>query len=268
MRRPSHLTARARPAGWADTALAKSLAIAQGELEQIRHDPYDILTRAVQPFLWLAVFGQAMSRLGAVPTGPYTYLQFLAPGILAQSVVFIAIFHGIAVIWERDLGILQKMLVTPTPPFSIIAGKMGAAGLLGIAQAVIVLVVSLVMEIPMHHTPVAILGAFVTVTLGAGFFAGFSMIMAALVRSRERFMGIGQVLTMPLFFASNALYPLSIMPRWLKDITVANPLSYLVDALRGLLLGSPRHLLLDYGVLLRAALVAAALAAVLYPRLG
>ena len=258
----------AQPSGWADTALAKSLAIVQGEFAQLLHDPYDILTRAVQPLLWLAVFGQAMSRLRAVPTGAYTYMQFLAPGILAQSVVFVAIFYGIAVVWERDLGILQKLLVTPTPRSSIIAGKMGAAGLRGVVQAVIVLVVSLFLEIPMHYTPLAILGALVTVILGAGFFAGFSMIMAALVRSRERFRGIGQVLTMPLSFASNALYPLSIMPRWLKDITVANPLSYLVDALRGLLLGSPRHLLLDYGVLLRAVLVAAALAAVLYPRLG
>jgi ABC-2 type transport system permease protein len=258
----------ARPAGWADTAAAKVLAIAQAEIEQLRHDPYDILTRAVQPFLWLAVFGQAMSRLRAVPTGPYTYLQFLAPGILAQSVVFIAIFYGIAVIWERDLGILQKILVTPTPRYSIIVGKMTAAGLRGTAQAVIVLVVSLFMEIPLHYTLLAILGAFVAVILGAGFFAGFSMIMAALVRSRERFMGIGQVLTMPLFFASNALYPLSIMPGWLKDIAVANPLSYLVDALRGLLLGQAANLPLDYGVLLGAAVVAAAIAAVLYPRLG
>jgi ABC-2 type transport system permease protein len=258
----------ARPAGWADTSLAKVGAIAQAEISQLRHDPYDILTRAVQPFLWLAVFGQAMSRLRAVPTGPYTYLQFLAPGILAQSVVFIAIFYGIAVIWERDLGILQKMLVTPTPRYSIVVGKMLAAGLRGTAQAAIVLIVSLFMAIPLHYTAVAIVGCLVTVILGAGFFAGFSMIMAALVRSRERFMGIGQVLTMPLFFASNALYPLSIMPAWLKVISVGNPLSYLVDALRTLLLGAPGHLPLDYGVLLGAAVAAAAVAAQLYPRLG
>ncbi len=214
------------------------------------------------------VFGEVRAVDGIAFAIDAGEVLFLAPGILAQSVVFIAIFHGIAVIWERDLGILQKMLVTPTPRYSIIVGKNGAAGLRGIAQAVIVLVVLLFMEIPMHHTPLAILGAFVAVIPGAGFFAGFSMVMAALVRSRERFMGIGQVLTMPLFFASNALYPLSIMPGWLRGIAVANPLSYLVDALRGLLLGSPSHLPLDYGVLLGAALVAAAVAAQLYPRLG
>jgi len=114
--------------------------------------------------------------------------------------------------------------------------------------------------------PLRVLAAMATVMLGAAFFACLSMTLAGLVRSRDRLMGIGQAITMPLFFASNALYPVGVMPGWLHALSVVNPLSYEVDALRALLIGTPLNPL-DVVVLVVAPIIAIATAAKLLRRL-
>jgi ABC-2 type transport system permease protein len=96
------------------------------ELQKLRHDRTELVTRAVQPILWLVVFGETFSRIRAIPTGNVPYLDYLAPGIIAQSALFIAIFYGIQIIWERDAGILTKLLVTPTPRAALVTGKASA----------------------------------------------------------------------------------------------------------------------------------------------
>jgi ABC-2 type transport system permease protein len=90
------------------------------EWRKLRHNQLDLLTRSVQPLLWLFVFGTAMSRLHSIPTGGIEYRAYLAPGIMAQAAMFIAIFFGIAVIWERDVGQLQRLLATPLPRSAIV----------------------------------------------------------------------------------------------------------------------------------------------------
>ncbi|WP_448334319.1 ABC transporter permease, partial [Streptomyces sp. DSM 41534] len=94
-----------------------------------------------------------------------------------------------------------------------------------------------------------------------------SMTLAGLVRKRDRLMGIGQAITMPLFFASNALYPVDIMPTWLRWLSTVNPLSYEVNALRGLLIGTPTQWAVDIGVLVAAAVLGIAVASTLLRRL-
>ena len=96
--------------------------VAEAEIEKLVHDPLELLTRAVQPLLWLLLFGQVMARVRGINTGTVTYEDFLAPGILAQSVLFAAIFYGIAAIWERDLGVLQRYLVSPAPRSALVSG--------------------------------------------------------------------------------------------------------------------------------------------------
>ena len=103
--------------------LLKTLAIVAMDLRKLRRDPTELLTRAIQPALWLMVFGQVFTHARTIPTGDLPYQDFMAPGILAQSVLFIAIFYGISVIWERDLGIVHKLLVTPTPRTALVLGK-------------------------------------------------------------------------------------------------------------------------------------------------
>ena len=214
----------------------KALVIAELEARKLRHDPSELLTRAVQPALWLLVFGQVFTHIRAIPTGDLRYLDFMAPGILAQSVLFIAIFYGISIIWERDLGIVHKFLVTPTPRAAIVAGKALSAGVRGLSQAVIVYALAAALGVKINWNPLALIGVVAVVILGAALFSTFSLIVACLVKTRERFMGIGQIMTMPLFFASNAIYPIAIMPGWLQVISRGNPLTYEVDALRALML--------------------------------
>ena len=245
-------------ASWADaTGPIRTLAVRTGalslvELQKLRHDHTEQLTRTIQPLLWLLVFGQVFGRLRAIPTGDVPYLAYLTPGILAQSALFVAIFFGIQIIWDRDAGILTKVMATPTPRAAIVAAKAFAAGVRGLAPVVVLVPVALLLGVGVTANPLKILLAAVAIMLGSGFFACLSMAIAALAGTRDRLMGFGQVITMPLFFASNALYPIEVMPSWLQVVSRVNPLSYLVDALRGLLVGTPAHVGLDLLVLLGA----------------
>ena len=214
----------------------KTFVITEFELRKLRHDFTELITRALQPALWLLIFGEVFSRSGAMHTGNIPYLDFIAPGILAQSVLFVAIFYGINVIWERDLGIVQKFLASPTPRAALVLGKGFSAGVRTLSQAVIVYCLSLLIGVKLDWSPLALLNVVVIVILAATLFSTFSLIIACIVKTRERFMGVGQVLTMPLFFASNAIYPTGIMPGWLKVVSHLNPLTYVVDALRTFML--------------------------------
>jgi ABC-2 type transport system permease protein len=251
--------------------VAKTIAIAEMEMWKLRHDPTELLARSVQPALWLLVFGQIFTRVEAIPTGGVRYLDFMAPGILAQSVLFIAIFYGIAIIWERDLGIIHKFLASPTPRAALVLGKALSAGVRGLSQAAIIYLLSVLLGVAIDWRPLSLLGVAAAVVLGAAFFATMSLIVACVVKTRERFMGMGQLMTMPLFFASNAIYPISLMPRWLQVVARLNPLTYEVDALRALMLaqGSSSYgLTQDFGVLLGATALLVALGAWMYPRVA
>jgi ABC-2 type transport system permease protein len=238
------------------------------ELQKLSHDRTELYTRAVQPALWLLIFGETFNRIHAIPTGNVPYLDFLAPGIIAQSAMFIAIFYGIMIIWERDSGVLTKLLVTPTPRAALVTGKAFAAGVKAVIQALVVVVFAAILGVGLTWNPLKLIGVAVIVILGGVFFSCLSMTIAGIVLTRDRLMGIGQAITMPLFFSSSALYPVSIMPGWLQAVSKANPLSYQVDALRGLLLGTPSHLLTDFSVLIVAALCGIAAASALLGRLA
>jgi ABC-2 type transport system permease protein len=237
------------------------------EMQKLRHDRSELVTRAIQPALWLLIFGKTFSRLRAVPTGDIPYLDYLAPGVLAQSTLFVSVFYGIQVIWERDAGVLAKLLVTPTPRAALVTGKVFAASVRALAQAVAVVVLALLLGVSFHLAPWRLLLVAVVVMLGAAFFAALSMVLAGIVMTRDRLMGIGQAITMPLFFASNALYPVELMPAWVRAISRGNPLSYEVNAVRGLLLGTDTNLLVDFGVLAGSVVLAVAAASAILPRL-
>lgn len=164
-------------------------------------------------------------------------------------------------VWERDLGILNKLLSTPTPRAAIVMGKALSAGVRGILQAVAILVVALILGVNLSFNPLNLLGVFIVIILLGVCFASLSMFLASLFKTRERVLGIGQAITMPLFFASNAIYPLSLMPGWLRVVAQINPLSYAVELLRSLLVtGDYSRVPLDFAVVLVAALVLAGLA--------
>jgi ABC-2 type transport system permease protein len=231
----------ARPAALSTGPLVRMAggagAMAQAEMRKLRHDHLDIITRSVQPLLWLFIFGTALRNNHSLTIGTLDYRAYIAPGVMAQAAMFIAIFFGLAVIWERDVGQLQRLLATPLSRASIVLGKAAGACVRALVQAVLLLIVLAVAGIDVRWSVGGVIGTLALLLLGTAAFACMSMLIAAFVKERERFMGIGQLIMMPLFFASSALYPLSVMPGWLHAIARVNPLTYEVQGLRQMLVG-------------------------------
>jgi ABC-2 type transport system permease protein len=212
------------------------VTIADMEARKIHHDSLELWSRLVQPALWLLVFGEVMNSVRGLSTGGYSYIEFITPGVLAQSVLFVSIFYGISIVWEKDVGVLTKLLSTPSPYSSIVVGKTLAAGLRGIFQAVMIFGLALAIGVNVRLDPLDVAGVLIAIVVFAMCFSSLSMLLASFLKTRDRMMGIGQLITMPLFFASNAIYPISIMPPWLQAAALVNPVSYTVDAMRAMLL--------------------------------
>lgn len=240
--------------------------VAEMELLKIRHDPTELLVRSVQPLLWLLIFGQAFGKFGVLSNRYVSYQVFITPGILAQSMMFTSIFFGISIIWERDLGLMQKFLVLPLPRSCFVVGKALGAGIRSLVQAFLIALLTLLAGIHLNWGLLQVVGVLITIVIGAMFFSCFSMSMAALLKTRERFMGVGQLFTMPFFFTSNALYPLDIMPHWLQLIARVNPLTYVVELLRSFLVTGNPVVLRCFGILVLDVLVIATISAWLYPK--
>lgn len=250
--------------------IRKALVAAELEIRKLRHDPIQLFTRAVQPVLWLTIFGQVFTQVRGIPTGNLSYIDFMTPGILAQSVLFMSIFTGLLVIWEKDLGILHKLMVSPTPRSALVLGKAIGAGVRCLSQLVIVYGVAALLQVNVDWNPLAVIGVAISVMLGAALFSTLSLIVACWAQTHERVMGVGQLMMMPLFFASNAIYPISIMPMWLQVLSRLNPLTYLVDALRELMLvgqTTSYSLLTDFAILIGVTTVLIGFCGKLYPRL-
>ena len=151
-------------------------AVADAEIRKLRRDPSEILTRAIQPAIWLVLFGGVMARVRGINTGGGSYMDFLAPGILAQSVLFAAIFYGIAAIWERDLGVLHRYMVSPAPRSALVLGKGVSSAVRGLTQAVVVYVLALVMGIGIDLHPLNLIAVAALIALGSALFSTFSLI--------------------------------------------------------------------------------------------
>jgi len=198
--------------------IEKVLAMLEVEVRRIMHDRTELYTRAVQPILWIGVFAPVMEKFRVVPIPNITYMEFITPGVLVQSITFVSIFYGLNVIWERDLGVLNKLLVAPVSRSALVIGKALSAGVRGIFQSLIIVLLAEILGVRIVINPIYLLLAALLIVIFCAAFAALSIFIASLLKTRERFMGIGQAITMPLFFASNAIYPINLMPNWLKAL--------------------------------------------------
>ena len=214
----------------------KSAVVLELELRKMMHDQSDIIIRTIQPVLWLTIFGSVFGQLRQVPLSGVPYLAYMTPGVLAQSVLFMAIFTGVSLVWERDLGQLDRLLCAPIPRTAIVLGKALTGGVKGLFQAGIIFAIALVMGVNIIFNPLYMVAVIAVVLLFGICFSSLSIFVMTLLKTRERVMGIVQLITMPLFFASNALYPIELMPSWLQAISFANPMTYVVAALRALMI--------------------------------
>ena len=241
-------------------------AVAAVEWNRVRREPSVLITRAAQPLLWLLVFGAALGGVRDLGPRDVDYQAFIVPGVIAQSVLFTAISTGLSVVWERDLGLTSRMVVAPVARSPLVLGKALGAGMRSAPQVVLVLVAAAVTGIPLTWDMGGLVGAVLATVLATMFFACVCMTIASLVRSREHFTGLGQLVTLPLFFASTALYPLALMPEWLQVVAEVNPLTYGVDLLRRCLLEpGTQSLVADLAVLTGCTAAAVAVAAWAYP---
>jgi ABC-2 type transport system permease protein len=194
-----------------------------------------ILGAVGQPLLFLLALGYG---LGSVykRAGQGDYLQFLVPGIMAQTVLFSAMFYGAMIMFDKQFGFLKETLVAPVSRFKIMFGGALGGATTAVLQGVLVLVISIALGFRPEHwfsiiPTVAILSIF-----GVAI-ACFSSGIGSLVEDMQGFQAINQFLVFPLYFLSGALYPLTHVPDWLRVVAEFNPMSYAVDAMRATLIG-------------------------------
>ncbi len=218
-----------------------------------------------QPILFLVALGFGF---GAVfqQAGEGNYMEFLAPGIVAMSILFTAMFNGIEVIWDRQFGFLKETLVAPVPRVKIMIGRTLGGATVAFAQGILVLIISMFLGFRITNF-VDIPLALVFMFLIAFLFTAFGIAVASKLKDMNAFPLIINFIIMPLFFLSGALFPIDNIPRFLEIIIKFNPLSYGVDGIRGALGTSAFGLGLDFAVLGGGVILISFIGAYLFSRI-
>ncbi|HSR85341.1 MAG TPA: ABC transporter permease [Streptosporangiaceae bacterium] len=205
------------------------------ELIRFRTDRLRAITALVQPFLFLFILGTGLSNLagGSLPhSASFDFKTFIYPGVLAMSVLFTAIFSAGSIVWDREFGFLREILVAPVSRASIVVGKCLGGATIATFQGVIFLCLAWFAHVP--YNPVLILGLIGMLLLLSFTLTAFGVMMAARIKQFQAFMALTQMLVLPLFFLSGALYPLVGLPAWLTVLTRLDPLTYIVGPMRHL----------------------------------
>lgn len=206
------------------------------EIKRFIRDRARVITSFVQPLLWLVIFAGGFGARLTIPG--INYQQYLFPGIIGQTLLFTAMFMGISVIWDKEFGFMKEILVAPVSRFTIFIGKMFGDSTAALLQGVIVFAFGFILGIPFDPiTLLAALPIMLLITLGL---VSVGLIIASFIGSLENFGAIQTFINLPLFFLSGALFPVSGagVPEWLQVASAFDPLTYGVDALRTVILGS------------------------------
>jgi ABC-2 type transport system permease protein len=202
------------------------------ELIRFVNDPLRIATSLVQPLLFLFVLGSGLQTLSSAGTHGVSLRTFIYPGILCITVMFIAMFSAASIVWDREFGFLREMMVAPVRRSSIVIGKCLGGATVASAQGVIVLALAGAVHVP--YDPVLILGVLGLQLLLAFTITAFGVMIAIRIKQMQSFMGVMQMIVMPMFFISGALFPASGLPGWLEVLNRIDPLTYAVDPMRRL----------------------------------
>jgi ABC-2 type transport system permease protein len=202
----------------------------QRELIRFGNDRLRMVTSLVQPFLFLFVLGSGLSRLTSSGTGGLNLKTFLYPGILGMAVLFTAMFSAASIVWDREFGFLREMLVAPVRRSSIVIGKCLGGATVAASQGILVIAIAGLVGVP--YAPTLILAVFGMQLLLAFTITAFGVMVAARVKQMQSFMALTQMLVLPLYFLSGAMYPASHLPTWLTVLNRIDPLTYAVDPIR------------------------------------
>jgi ABC-2 type transport system permease protein len=202
----------------------------QREMIRFSRDRMRMVTALLQPLLFLFVLGGGLSRLASAGTHGVDLRTFVYPGVLAMAVMFTAIFSAASIVWDREFGFLREMLVAPVRRGSIVLGKcFGGATVAGF-QGLIVIAMAGLVHVP--YAPVMLLEVFALQVLLAFAITAFGVMAAARITQMQSFMALTQMLVMPMFFISGALFPVAGLPVWLTFLNRVDPLTYAVDPMR------------------------------------
>jgi ABC-2 type transport system permease protein len=223
-------------------------ALWRRDMIKFLRDRQNIAASLARPFLWMFALGFGLRGSVQVQTGSHDFISFLVPGLAAMTVLFAAMFAAISIVWDREFGFLKELLVAPVPRGAIVAAKMAAGSTMGVLEAGLMMLLA-----PLLGARFAPAGAVLSLVVLAVFGMAVNALgiaIAARMKSFEGFGGVVNFLIQPIFFLSGALYPVEGIPHVLRVVVLANPMSYAVDAVRGLTVGVHHFpYLLDAGVL-------------------
>lgn len=206
-----------------------------------------LISSVISPLLWIFGFGAGLGSTVEMISG-YPYQIFIYPGIMVMTVLFTSLFYGVYIIWDRKLDFLKEVLVAPISRASVFAGKMLGGATDAMVQVIYLIIIGFFISIP--FTPLVILEAFLMLLLISIAMVSIGLVIGANLKSPEGFSLVINFVMWPMFFFSGALFPVSNLAPWLSAVTYINPLTYGVDAMRGIILGINHFpILLDAGVL-------------------
>jgi ABC-2 type transport system permease protein len=221
------------------------------ELIRFINDRMRIATSLVQPLLFLFVLGSGLQRLSSAGTHGVDLKTFIFPGVLCISVMFTAMFSAASIVWDREFGFLREMMVAPVRRSSIVIGKALGGATVASFQGVILICLAGLVHVP--YDPLLLVGIFAIQLLLAFTITAFGLMVAVRIKQMQSFMGVMQMIVMPMFFISGALFPVSGLPGWLSVLNRIDPLTYAVDPMRHLVfnhldIGERARHVLDPGV--------------------
>ncbi len=210
-----------------------------------------VLSTIVQPLFFLLILGFGFN-IALFPGMEGSYINFLAPGIIAMAILFSSMFTGVSVLWDKQSGFLQEVLVAPVSRLSIVIGRTLGGATIALFQGFIIMIIALLLGVPIIDIQGLLLTIVIMVLLS--FTAvGFGLIIASKMRDFEGFQSLMSLILMPLLFLSSAFYPISdSLPGWLQVLSYCDPLFYMIDGIRGSLTGANNVLppVVDLGIIL------------------
>jgi ABC-2 type transport system permease protein len=222
---------RVPPRSWRSELRAMRI-VWRRDLVRFLNDRMRIATALVQPILYLFVLGTGLQQLSAASTDGVNIKTFIYPGILCLAVMFTAMFSAASIVWDREFGFLREMMVAPVRRSSIVIGKCLGGATVASFQGIILIFLAGAVDVP--YDPVLILGIFALQLLLAFSITAFGVMVAVRIRQMQSFMGVMQMIVMPMFFLAGALYPLANLPGWLAVLNRLDPLTYAVEPMRRL----------------------------------
>jgi len=202
------------------------------DLIRFRNDRIRIVTSLVQPLLFLFVLGSGLQQISSAGTHGVDLKTFIYPGVICLAVMFTAMFSAASIVWDREFGFLREMLVAPVSRSSIVIGKCLGGATVASIQGLILIALAGAVHVP--YSPPLLLGLFGLMLLLAFSITAFGVMVAARITQMQSFMGVMQMIVMPMFFLAGALFPVTHLPGWLTVLNRIDPLTYAVDPMRRL----------------------------------